>query len=204
MHVNSGGGAFWPDEHRKVMTDAQLGLDLPIRRAKLRQPPLGKNLVLRPRLTSHLDRCLETPLTLVAAPAGFGKTTLLSEWAAGQATPTAWLTADATDRDLARFVGYVVAAIETVAPGAGDPVLALLQRLHPVPAAEVGASLADELLDLTHDVVLVVDDFHLANSADVELFLGGLLRCCHRRSTSCCRPAPIQRSHWPDCVCRTR
>ena len=114
-------------------------------------------------------------LTLIAAPAGFGKTTLLAEWAAGQSTPTAWLTVDAADRDLPRFVEYVVAAIETVAPGVGDPMLALLQRPHPVPAAEVGASLADELLDLDHDVVLVVDDFHLADSADVELFLGGLL-----------------------------
>jgi LuxR family transcriptional regulator, maltose regulon positive regulatory protein len=146
-----------------------------LHRAKLRRPRLGTKVVPRPRLTSYLDRSLHTPLTLIAAPAGFGKTTLLAEWAAGQSTPTAWLTVDAADRDLPRFVEYVVAAIETVAPGVGDPMLALLQRPHPVPAAEVGASLADELLDLDHDVVLVVDDFHLADSADVELFLGGLL-----------------------------
>ncbi|HET6746459.1 MAG TPA: LuxR C-terminal-related transcriptional regulator [Candidatus Limnocylindria bacterium] len=146
-----------------------------IHRAKLRQPRRGDGLVLRPRLTSSLDRALRVPLTLVTAPAGFGKTTLLAEWTATHPTPIAWLAADLTDRDLTQFVVDVVAAIETVVPGIGELMLALLQRPHPVPAAEVGASLADELLDLEHEVVLVIDDFHLADSADVELFLGGLL-----------------------------
>ena len=146
-----------------------------IHRAKLRQPHYGDGLVRRPRLTASLNRALQIPLTLLAAPAGFGKTTLLAEWAADQTTPTAWLTVDEADRELTQFVVHVVTAIETVVPAIGEPILALLKRPHPIPAAEMGASLADELLELDHDVVLVIDDYHLAASADVEGFLGGLL-----------------------------
>lgn len=146
-----------------------------IHRAKLRQPRHGDGLVRRPRLTATLDRALHVPLTLLAAPAGFGKTTLLAEWATRQATPTAWLTVDETDRDLTQFVVHVVTAIETIVPAIGEPILTLLQRPHPVPAAEIGASLADELLEVDHDVVLVIDDYHRAAAADVEAFLGGLL-----------------------------
>jgi LuxR family maltose regulon positive regulatory protein len=153
-------------------------LDLPIRRAKLRVPRLGGSLVPRPRLMARLDQCLQTPLTLVAAPAGFGKTTLLAEWAAGHALPLAWLTVDANadDRDLRRFVPHVVAAIETVAPGCAAPVLELLKQPQLVKPSEIGAVLAEELLDLTDDVILVIDDFQLAASVNVERFLGTLLQ----------------------------
>lgn len=153
-------------------------LDPPIRRAKLRVPRLGSGHVPRPRLTARLDQCLQAPLTLVAAPAGFGKTTLLAEWAAGHPLPLAWLTVDANadDRDLNRFVPHVVAAIETVVPGCAAPVLELLQQPQLVNPGEIGAALAEELLDLTDDVILVIDDYQLAASANVERFLGALLQ----------------------------
>jgi LuxR family maltose regulon positive regulatory protein len=131
-------------------------------------------------LTTRLDRSLQVPLTLVAAPAGFGKTTLLTEWAASHAIPVAWLTLDAGDRDLMHVTTHIVAAIETLVPGIGTPVRDLLRRPHPSPAAEIGACLADALFDLPHDIVLVVDDFHLAASAEVERFLNGLLQAMPR------------------------
>jgi LuxR family maltose regulon positive regulatory protein len=149
---------------------------LPVRRAKLRRPQLPGALVSRPRLTTRLDQSLHAPLTLVAAPAGFGKTTLLAEWAAHQSIPLAWLTIDAGDRDLHRFVADCLAAIEPLVPGIGAPVFELLRRPEPVPAAELGASLADALLDLPYHVVLVLDDYQAAASGDVERFLGALLQ----------------------------
>ncbi len=157
------------------MTNTWVGGDLPIRRAKLRPPQFSGSLISRPRLITRLERSLQVPLTLVAAPAGFGKTTLLTEWAAWHAIPLAWLTLDAGDRNLPHLVTHVVAAIETLVTGIGAPVLDLLRRPHPTPVATIGACLADALLDLPHDIVLVVDDYHVAASAETERFLGGLL-----------------------------
>jgi LuxR family maltose regulon positive regulatory protein len=102
----------------------------PLLETKLRVPRRRRGLVARPRLTERLDRGAESALTLVSAPAGFGKTTLLTEWLA--ATPAgarsaAWLSLDERDNDPALFWTYLVAALQTVAPGTGADALALLQ-----------------------------------------------------------------------------
>ncbi|MGH2617369.1 MAG: hypothetical protein ACRDJC_19220, partial [Thermomicrobiales bacterium] len=158
------------------MATAPEALDLPLRRAKLQPPrPVG-GLVQRPRLTALLDRALHVPLTLVSAPAGFGKTTLLSEWAAHSTIPLAWLALDAGDRNLKRFVTHIVAVIETLVPGVSAPVFDQLRSPHPVAPTEIGASLADQLLDLSDDIVLILDDYQLAASGEVERVLGGFLQ----------------------------
>ena len=72
-------------------------------------------------------------LTLVSAPAGFGKTTLVGEWVAGCGRPVAWLSLDAGDSDPSRFLTYLIAALQTVAPGIGGGVLAVLQSPQPPP-----------------------------------------------------------------------
>lgn len=151
-------------------------LDLPVRRSKLRPPRLGGGLVPRPRLTARLDRSLEVPFTLISAPAGFGKTTLLVDWCGSVNVASAWLTLDAGDRQLGRFVSNVVAAIDAFVPDLGALVPDLIRRPHTVPADEIGAVLADHLFDLPRDAVLVLDDFHVAASADLERFLSGLLQ----------------------------
>lgn len=151
-------------------------IDLPVRRAKLRQPHLPRGLVPRSRLLARLDQSLHVPLTLVAAPAGFGKTTLLAEWSASHPDPLAWLTLDANDRELHRFVATSLVAIETFAAGIGAPVFELMRRPDPVSATDLGVATADLLLDLPHRIVLVMDDFQLAASAEVEQFLGALLQ----------------------------
>ena len=158
------------------MTNTEVISERPIRRGKLRLPQPGRGLVLRPRLTARLDRSLQVPLTLVSAPAGFGKTTLLTEWAASHTIPLAWLGLDAGDRNLEHLATHIIAVIETLVPGVTAPVRDLLRRPLPAPATEIGTCLADALLDLPHDVVLIVDDYHVAASSEVERFLGGLLQ----------------------------
>jgi LuxR family transcriptional regulator, maltose regulon positive regulatory protein len=86
---------------------------------KLYLPPPRPNSVPRPRLTERLNEGLQHSLTLVSAPAGFGKTTLLSQWLAGGVRPVAWLSLDDSESDPARFLAYLVAAVQTVVPMIG-------------------------------------------------------------------------------------
>ena len=108
----------------------------PILATKLYIPPSRRRVVLRPRLVERLDEGLAAGnrLTLVSAPAGFGKTTLVGEWVAGCGRPVAWLSLDEGDSDPSRFLTYLIAALQTVAPGIGEGILTVLQS--PQPAAD--------------------------------------------------------------------
>ncbi len=93
-------------------------MPVPILATKLFIPPPRPGIVLRPRLIERLNEGLSLgrKLTLISAPAGFGKTTLVSEWVAGCEQPVAWLSLDEGDNDPARFLTYLVAALQTIAP----------------------------------------------------------------------------------------
>ena len=122
----------------------------PLLETKLYVPRSRRGLVPRPRLSERLDRGAESKLTLVSAPAGFGKTTLLAEWlAAGSAgrieRSLAWLSLDQGDNDPATFWTYVIAALQTVAPGVGAGALSLLQAPQPPPIETVLTTLLNEL-----------------------------------------------------------
>ena len=106
-------------------------MSTPILVTKLYIPPPRPGVVPRPRLIERLNEGLHRKLTLISAPAGFGKTTLVSEWVAGCGRPTAWLSLDEGDNDPARFLTYLVAALQTIAPTIGAGVLGVLH----VPAA---------------------------------------------------------------------
>lgn len=108
---------------------------------------------------------MRTPLTLVVAPAGTGKTSLLSGWAAESTIRTAWLSLDETDGDAARFWSGVIAAVETVVPGCGERALAPLRRAAPVEA--VDQLLEDLEASAGSPTILVVDDLHHAVDDDV-------------------------------------
>src|SRR5213082_915725 len=102
----------------------------PILATKLYIPRLRPKVVLRPRLIERLNEGLHRKLTLISAPAGFGKTTLVSEWVAGLqvgSRQVAWLSLDEGDSDPARFLTYLVGALRTVAPNIGEGVVAALQ-----------------------------------------------------------------------------
>ncbi len=138
-------------------------------RTKLLLPRPRARSVARPRLDDLLARGADARLTLVSAPAGFGKTTLLAGWLrAGPADrPTAWVSLDERDRDATVFWSYVLHAVDDAAPGAATAALAQLQSRHGVTDA-VLTTLLNELSVLPTDLTLVLDDYHLAEGPDVR------------------------------------
>src|SRR5215467_849631 len=103
----------------------------PILATKLYLPRPRPNAVNRPRLLERLHEGLHGKLTLISAPAGFGKTTLVSQWLAGDPRPAAWLSLDEGENDPARFLTYLVAALQTIAPTPGEGVLGVLHAPQP-------------------------------------------------------------------------
>ena len=142
----------------------------PLLETKLHVPRWRRSLVARPRLSERLSRGAESALTLVSAPAGFGKTTLLAEWlavAAADGGSVAWLSLDQRDNDPALFWTYVVAALNAGVPGGGAGALSPLQP--PQPPNEAGlVALINDLDAISNDVVLVLDDYHVIDARDVQ------------------------------------
>jgi LuxR family maltose regulon positive regulatory protein len=132
---------------------------------KLHIPPTRPDQVSRPRLIQRLDAGLGCKLTLISAPAGFGKTTLLAEWAAQVRSPVAWLSLDDGDNDPARFQAYLVAALRRAVGTIGQGVWQALQSPQPPPAEEVLTAVIDQVAALPAGtgpgLVLFLDDYHL-------------------------------------------
>ncbi|MFN2165754.1 MAG: AAA family ATPase, partial [Anaerolineae bacterium] len=159
----------------------------PVLRTKLHIPPIRPELVSRPRLIERLNAGLPghgdgfaRKLTLVSAPAGFGKTTLVSEWVQGMgraALPTAvaWLSLDERDNDLVRFLAYLVASLQTDAPDVVVGLLAALQSPQPPSAEWVLTALLNETAAISERFILVLDDYHVIDSKAVDGALTFLL-----------------------------
>jgi ATP/maltotriose-dependent transcriptional regulator MalT len=138
---------------------------------KFALPPVRSDLVPRPRLTNQLQLGIQRPLTLIAAPAGFGKTTLLSTWLQSSPVSTAWVSLESGDDDLARFWSYAFTALERFRPGSGEPALALLRGSHsePLPPIETVLTIwINGLTALQNEVVLVFDDYHLITAQPIH------------------------------------
>ncbi len=151
---------------------------------KLYRPAVGGDFVRRPRLTRLLDQGRYLPLTLISAPAGSGKTSLLSDWLAACPCPSAWLSLDETDGDLSLFLSYFIAALRTICPGACPQTLAILHAPELPPVAVLAGLLSNEIESL-HDhpalaaqkgFVLALDDYHLLSGQAVNGLLAELLR----------------------------
>ncbi len=127
---------------------------------KLSVPSARLNMVTRPRLMQQMNATMRSTLTLIAAPAGWGKTTLLRAWHADSNWPLAWVSLDASDNDPIRFWTYVIAALNTMHPGVGEVPLALLYASPPPPIETVLTSLLNALIQLPTQTVLVLDDYH--------------------------------------------
>ncbi len=135
---------------------------------KFFKPLVRRSLVARARLSEALARGADAKLTLISAPAGFGKTTALVGWLAqaDPQRPVAWLSLDESDRQPASFITYVVTALHRAAPDVGAGVLPLLQAAQP-PMETVLTTVLNELGSLPHGLDLVLDDYHLADGPEV-------------------------------------
>jgi LuxR family transcriptional regulator, maltose regulon positive regulatory protein len=161
---------------------------------KLYQPRLRLNLVPRPHLIDRLNQNLQhgAKLTLISAPAGFGKTTLVTEWIAQSERPFAWLSLDQKDNDLARFLIYLIAALQSLAPNGASaaegapqlvglspesPSLELLQSAQPPPTETILTTLLNELaaLPAAQPFALVLDDYHEVDDPQIDQALTFLL-----------------------------
>jgi LuxR family transcriptional regulator, maltose regulon positive regulatory protein len=146
---------------------------------KLYIPPPRPKVVFRPRLIDRLNEGLsQSPgITLVSAPAGFGKTTLISEWVSAFERPVAWLSLDEGDNDLTRFLTYFVAALQRVVPNFGAQVLEMLQasQMQPPPAESILTALLNEITTTPDHFLLVLDDYHTIDSKPVDRALTFLL-----------------------------
>jgi LuxR family maltose regulon positive regulatory protein len=150
-------------------------MSTPILATKLFVPPPRPKVVLRPRLIERLNEGLHRKVTFISAPAGFGKTTLLGEWVAGGERPAAWLSLDESDNDPTRFLAYLVAALQTVAPEIGVRVLGALQSPQPPPTESILTALLNEIAAVEDDFVLVLDDYHVIEVRAVDDALAFLL-----------------------------
>ena len=142
---------------------------------KLFIPPGRTELVHRPRLIERLNAGTEGKLTLISAPAGFGKTTLVSEWAADCGQALAWLSLDEGDNAPMRFLAYLAAALQTAAPQVGAGVAGFLRSPQPPPLETILTALLNDLAAVSHPVVLVLDDYHVIEAKAVDQALSFLL-----------------------------
>jgi LuxR family transcriptional regulator, maltose regulon positive regulatory protein len=143
---------------------------------KLYVPDLRPGLVPRRELVAGLVDGRSRKLVLVCAPAGWGKTVLLSEWAAAEARPFAWVSLDRGDADPVRFWSYVIAAVRGVEPGVGEAAQAALPAAGPDLIDAVVSPLINDLAALSRQLVIVLDDYHLVHAEAVHASVGFLLR----------------------------
>ena len=145
-------------------------------RTKLFIPRRRENLVPRPRLVERLNAGLDKRHTLISAPAGFGKTTLIVDWLEQIDHPAAWLSLDKADNDLQRFLAYLAAAFQQVDEDIGAYILSALQSPQ-LPATEkILTGLLNDIAARTDLVILVIDDYHLLSEAAVLEVMDFLIR----------------------------
>ena len=158
--------------------------------AKFHRPAAPRHAVPRPALIARLNDGLAAgrPLTLIAAPAGYGKTTLAAEWVAGLGRPVAWLALDEAEADPARFFACLIAALQTVEPDLGQAALSLTGPAATQPDADAWAAgpmatLINELAELPAPVLCVLDDYHHIGDSPVhralQFLLDHLPATCH-------------------------
>ncbi len=144
---------------------------------KLHRPPLGQDLVPRLRLLENLEQGCTRALTLVSAPAGYGKSMLLSSWLETSKRLAAWVSLDEGESDLAQFIRYLVAGVRTLFSGAMQRTLALINAPNLPPMQVLEATLANELDGVEQPFIVVLDDYHRIRNQAVHDLLSALL--CH-------------------------
>lgn len=146
-----------------------------IQRAKLQPPKIGADLLVRPRIDATLDRTFDHRLTLIAAPAGYGKTTAVRQWQGIRGVDLRWMTIDTDDADPERFVRHIVAALNANDGLIGRNTIDLLEQSSRPETDELAEVLADELFDRDGQVVLVLDECETLSAVESWKFVEGLL-----------------------------
>src|SRR5215469_9222954 len=139
----------------------------PILATKLYVPGIRPNVVSRPHLLERLNEGLHRKLTLISAPAGFGKTTLVSQWLAGGPRPAAWLSLDEGENDPSRFLTYLIAALQTLEATIGAGVMNVLQSPQPLSTESIMMTLLNDITAISDEFVLVLDDYHVIEAQPV-------------------------------------
>jgi LuxR family maltose regulon positive regulatory protein len=147
----------------------------PILTTKLYIPPPRSNLVSRPRLIERLNAGQHDKLTLVSAPAGFGKTTLLGEWISSSGKSFAWLSLDEDDNNLKRFLTYLIAALQQIDDSIGDGILPLLEATGDPPVEPLITTLINNIVLMEKEFCLVLDDYHLITNQSIHQGINFLL-----------------------------
>lgn len=155
-------------------------MDTPLLGTKLFVPSLRPGLVARPRLVERLNSALTTPLTLVSAPAGFGKTTVLTQWANSLTpiAPLAWIQLDESDNDPVRFWEYFIAAVRILKPTVGEGASAALHAPQAYTGQAMLTLLINDITTMLDDFVLVLDDYHLVKAEAVHDAVNYLVDHC--------------------------
>jgi len=155
-----------PDTQPNTLPTPQI----PLLTTKLFIPAPASQLVPRVQLLERLSEGTRRKLTLIAAPAGFGKTTLLSAWSQQRSSAVAWVSLDDSDNDPTRFWAYVLAAVEMLSPGIAEHARLLLHAPSPQsPTIEVMlTALINDLAALSGDVAVVLDDYHLITAQPIH------------------------------------
>lgn len=141
---------------------------IPFLRTKLHRPPVAKDHLHRQHLLDRLDERRHRPLTLVSAPAGYGKSTLLSCWLESCNCPSAWISLDASDNDLQIFMTYLIESIESMFPGSVKDLRALMKGTNMPSAGMLATSLINHLYEIDDNFILVLDDYHLIQDKNVH------------------------------------
>src|SRR5437667_1171930 len=140
-------------------------------RTKLYRPRSSSDVIPRTRLIERLNAALGGEITLVCAPAGFGKSTLLAQWVQTIDRPNAWLSLDEHDNELPVFVQSLAAALQTAFPDAFEATTALLKAPRILPPDQIATLLINELADVPDDVILVLDDYHRIHNREAHTLL---------------------------------
>ena len=152
-------------------------MTVPIISTKLHIPPLPQALVSRARLTARLEAGAQGRCILVSAPAGFGKTALLAEWAhqCSEACQVCWVHLDESDNEPVRFVSYLIAALQTHQQDLGEAALSGLQSIAPAPIEAALGSLINEIDASDSDLILILDDYHQIDTPAIHMAVGFLI-----------------------------
>ncbi len=143
---------------------------------KLQPPPYQEKRVARPRLLEKLDASVNQKLTLICAPAGYGKTTLLSQWINRRTEPVGWVSLDRNDNDLAQFLRYFLTAIQRIDPAVGTLIPGILQPPQPLPNPAVWIGLINDLAASHKEFVIILDDYQEVEARPVHDALEHLIQ----------------------------